>query len=620
MPRSAGFIVPSVINPPANRFFLRANSCTAPTDPGWPVSLFGFGGLMEFVYLDLVDSSGNYYINPSVPDKTPLKHIQDWRVAVMKGDDGNTYQVRGYSGWYFQASASTSDLDINATANDEMDVVYGRTDWRDFVMWWANKPAGYANPTIDAAYKFYGVEHLFMGLTEFGGQYFVSDGYTPTGSSPGTIYFDRYPGPIRMSYLYGPHGDSTNHKIYHTMKFELLSKCSVELSGTAPTIENWGNLGSLIPTGNKVKITPGADTLLIIDGQRGIRIRTNGWHAHFGDHIFKNTASRQYRWGGNIEWVVAAGFAPWPDEPIQGTYLSTTDSVTGITTYGSTLQLAGYHHWYLKQWCDNYPGRMDRYNIQAKASIWYKRATPPSPNAWSRPDPHKVVKATYDLPVADEVVYSSAGAFETMHEPPDPLFNVDASFADSIGMSFLFSQSSYYWQYVHIEFFSGGSLIGSKFLKFAQVSTGSTSGYITFEEQIPWKRATDNGHWSGGYPGSGTYIPNTNETGSAEYANEGNMLCLPFGSRMPSILPTCGFQITSIGSAGVAFIVVPYSTRKTTGITSASIAWGDGSFDTCTLGTAINHTWATVGIFTVTVTVNHADGSTDRANTYVTVE
>ena len=141
---------------------------------------------MEFVYLDQVDAYGNYYINPSVPDKTPLKHIQDWRVAILKGDDGNTYQVRGYSGWYFQASSSTSDLDINATANDEMDVVYGRTDWRDFVMWWANKPAGYANPTTSTSYKFYGVEHLFMGLTEFGGHYFVSNGYTPVGSPPGT--------------------------------------------------------------------------------------------------------------------------------------------------------------------------------------------------------------------------------------------------------------------------------------------------------------------------------------------------------------------------------------------------------------------------------------------------
>ncbi|CAB4147090.1 PKD domain containing protein [uncultured Caudovirales phage] len=575
---------------------------------------------MEFVYLDQVDAYGNYYINPSVPDKTPLKHIQDWRVAILKGDDGNTYQVRGYSGWYFQASSSTSEVDVNATANDEMDVIASRSDWRDFVMWWANKPAGYSDPTAPGVYypKFYGIERLFMGLTEFGGHYFVSNGYTPVGSPPGTINFDRYAGPIRMSYLYGPHGDSTDHKIYHTMKMELLSKCTIEMSGKTPTIQNWSNLGSLIPAGNKVKITPGSDTLLIIDGQRGIRIRTNGWHAHFGDHIFKNSVSRQYRWGGNIEWVVAAGFAPYPDEPIQGTYLYSTDPVTGVTTYGSTLQLAGYHHWFLQQWCDNYPGRMDRYNIQAKASIWYKRATPPSPNAWSLPDPHRVVKGTYDLPVADEVAYSQAGVFETMHEPPDPLFNVEASFADSIGISFSFTQASNNWQYVHIEFFSSGSLIGSKFLKFDQVSTGSTSGYITFTEQIPWKRATSSG--GGGYPDSGDPVVPTEETGAAEYANEGNMLCLPFGSRIPSILPTCGIQLTAIGSAGVAFTAVAYSTRNTTGISSAAISWGDGSSDSVTLGTSINHTWASVGSYTVTCIVNHTDGSTDSANTYVTVE
>jgi hypothetical protein len=221
--------------------------------------------------------------------------------------------------------------------------------------------------------------------------------------------------------------------------------------------------------------------------------------------------------------------------------------------------------------------------------------------------------------VADEVVYSQAGVFKTMHEPPDPLFNVDASFADSIGISFSFTQASNNWQYVHVEFFSSGSLIGSKFLKFAQVSTGSTSGYVTFEEQIPWKRATSSGG-GGGYPGSGDPVVPSEETGDAEYANEGNMLCLPFGSRISSCLPTCGIQLTTIGSAGVAFTAVAYSTRKTTGISSAAISWGDGSSDSVTLGTAINHTWASVGIYTVTCIVNHADGSTDSANTYVTVE
>lgn len=598
-------------------FFLKQR-CSAPSDPGWPVSLFGFGGIMEFVYLDQVDENGNYYINPSVPDKTPLKHIQDWKVAGMTGDDGNYYRVRGYSGWYFQASASTSDLDVNATANDEMDVTMGRTDWFDFVMWWANKPSGYAVPPQNASLKFYGVEHLFMGLTEFGGHYFVSNGYNPPEGPPGKIVFDRYPGPIRMSYLYGPHGDSTDHKIYHTMKFELLSKCTAELTGNAPTIENWGNSGSLIPSGKKVKISPGSDTLLVIDGQRGIRIRTNGWHAHFGDHIFKNQVTREYRWGGNIEWVVALGFSPVEGEPVQGTALWSIDPETGATLYGSTIQLAGYHHWYLQQWCDNNPGRMDRYNIQVKGSMWYRRSTPPSPNVWSNPDPHRVVRGTYDLPVADEVVYSQAGIFKTMHEPPDPLFNVEASYADSIGVSLNFSETSQHWQYLHIEFFSGTTLIGSKFLKFTISGSFNT---VSYEEQIPWKRATGGGgHWSGGYPGTGEWIPDNSESGAPEFANEGNMLCLPFGNRISSVLPTCGFQITTIGSAGVAFTVVPYSTRKTTGVNSVTIYWGDGSSSTATIDLSISHTWADAGVYAVSVVVGHMDGTTDQSGTYVTVE
>jgi len=575
---------------------------------------------MEFVYLDLQDEQGNYYINSSVPDKLALEHIQDWRVAIMQGDDGNTYQIRGYSGWYFQASSSTSEVDVNATANDEMDVIQGRTDWRDFVMWWANKPTGYADPTAPGVYypKFYGIERLFMGLTEFGGHYFVSNGYTPPDSPPFTIVFDRYAGPIRMSYLYGPHGASTDHTVYHTMKFELLSKCAVSLTGKAPTIQNWGDLGSVIPSGNKIRLHPGSDTLLIIDGQRGIRIRTNGWHAHFGDHILKNSVTRNYTWGANIEWVIATGFVPFPDEPIQGTPLSSYNPETGITSYGSVIQFAGYHHWYLEEWSISNAGKMDRYNIQGRATIWYKRSTPTSPNNWARPDPYKVIKDVYDLPAADEVSYSQAEVFETMHEPPDPLFNVEASYAKSIGISFGFSQASDKWWYMHIEWFSDGTLIGSKFLNFYKFGDYNT---ISFEEQIPWKRATaGGGTWTGGYPGQGEFIPDDSEAGYPEHANEANMLCLPFGTRIPSILPTCGLQITTIGTAGAAFAVYAYSTRKTTGIASALISWGDGTSESVTLGSSVSHTWANPGVYTVMVTVSHTDGTNDEGKTYVTVK
>ena len=570
---------------------------------------------MEFVYLDQQDDQGNYFVNPSVPDKVALEHIQDWRVAIMEGDDGNTYQVRGYSGWYFQASASTAEVDVNATANDEMDVTLGRTDWRDFVMWWANKPTGYVDPAAPGVYypKFYGIERLFMGLTEFGGHYFVSNGYTPVGSSPGQIYFDRYPGPIRTSYLYGPHGKSTEHTIYHTMKFELQGKCSVELTGITPTIENWGNLGSLIPAGNKVKITPGSDTLIIIDGQRGIRIRTNGWHAHFGDHILKNNATRQYRWGAETEWAV------------RGVNLSSVDQY-GVTTYGSSIQFSGYHHWWLQQWCDNNPGKMDRYNIQGKATIWYKRATPGYPNSWSLPDPHRVIKGAYDLPVADEVVYSQSAIWKTMHEEGDELFNVDPTYAESIGMSFGFSQNTFNWAYMHVEFFSGETLIGSKFLKFEITTSFNT---VSATEQIPWKRATaGGGTWTGEYPGQGEFIPDNSESGEPQYANEGGMLCLPFGTRTPSILPTCGISITSVGSSGVPYTFIPHSElpRVNPGggsaVRTVTLDWGDGLADACLLDTSIKHQWDAAGDYTISMEVTYTEASgrgPDRSKTYIRV-
>jgi hypothetical protein len=581
---------------------------------------------MEFVYLDQQDDQGNYFVNPSVPDKVALEHIQDWRVAIMEGDDGNTYQVRGYSGWYFQASSSTSEVEVNDTANDEMDVTQGRTDWRDLIMWWANKPTGYSDPTLPGVYypKFYGIERLFMGLTEFGGHYFVSGGYNPPPPSPpGRIVFDRYAGPIRTSYLYGPHAIST---IYHTMKFELLSKCAVTLSGKTPTILNWGALGSIIPSGNKVKLQPGSDTLIVMDGQRGIRIRTNGWHAHFGDHIFKNSVTREYRWGGNIEWVVATGFVPVLDEPIQGTPLSSYDPDAGITSYGSTIQFAGYHHWHLEQWSDMNPGKMDRYNIQGKATIWYKRPDPPYPNAWSNPDPYKVIKGAYDLPAADEVSYSQATVFETMHEAPDPLFNVEASYAKSIGISFGFTQSSDKWWYIHVEWYSNDTLIGSKFLSFEKFGDYNL---ILWKEKIPWKPGVaGGGSWTGGYPGQGEFIPDDAEAGDPEFANEANMLCLPFGTRTPSILPTCGITITSIGSSGVPYTFVPHSELPKVGLGGGSIVrtvtlnWGDGTADACLLDQPIQHQWDSEGYYTISMEVTYTEASgrgPDRSKTYIRV-
>ena len=566
---------------------------------------------MEFVYLDLQDEQGNYYINPSVPEKDDLKNIQAWRVAILQGDDGNVYQVRGYSGWYFQASSSTSNVEINSSPNGEDNYYQGRNKWYNFTKWWANKPTDdpwYADPEFSPNLKYYGIEHLFMGLSEFGGHNFVAMGVNAEDPSLGTI--SRYPGPIRMSMIYGPHGQNSSNKIYHTLKFELLSKCAVRLFGKTPTIKNWGNLGSLLPEGIKVRLHPGSDTLLIIDGQRGIRIRTNGWHAHFGDHIQANSAS-------NNEAAASASHLAW--QPPFGLHYYDDASSTMQPVGGFTIR--AFHHWWLWQWCEKNPEKkLDRYNIYARAQLF--NFTPVAPGAQAIDeycDPYKVLKDSSHLLIPDDICFAKARVDKTIHEPARPPFIPEPTYADSVAIDLSFKYNSSKWRYIIVDLFSDGTHIGSFTLKIGQEG----GGYIYAEVRPRWNQPTGGGGGDGDTEERG--LPGLDE-------NQAIMINLPFGTRIPSVLPWCGFAVTTKGYIGTAWTVVPWCKANPyvkgmpmagPAIQSVTISWGDGTTESCLLDTPITHTYANGGIYSVTVTVAYvaADGrSPDTSVTYLTVE
>lgn len=564
---------------------------------------------MEFVYLDQVDANGNYIINPSVPDKDDLKNIQAWRVAVMQGDDGKTYQVRGYSGWYFQASSSTSNVEVNSTPNGEDNYFEGRNKWYNFTKWWANKPKDdpwYADPEFSPGLKFYGLEHLFLGLAEFGGHNFTGKGVNPENPSLGSI--SRYPGPIRMSHLYGPHAQYQTNTIYHTLKFEYSGKCSARLTGKAPTVENWGNLGSILDGNGKTKFAPGSDTLLIIDGQRGIRIRVNGWHAHFGDHIQANSAS-------NNAAAATASLLAWQ----LPSSLYSVNLETGAINPVGGFTIRAFHHWWIWKWCEKNPKKnLDRYNIYARAQLFnYTPVAAGGQPVTEYSDPYKVIKDPSHLLIPDDICFTKARIDKTIHEAARPPWIPEPTYAESVAIDFSFKYNSSKWRFVVIDLFSDGTHIGSCTLK---VTQEGERVYVL--PQPRWKQFT------GGYEGEDAEergLPGLDE-------NQAFMICLPFGQREKSILPTCGVVITKKGFVGKPYTFVPWSRDNPyvkgmpmggPAIEGVTVEWGDGLADACLLGTPIDHQYDTAGVYTVTVKVRYvaSDGrQPDMSKTYITVE
>ena len=608
---------------------------------------------MEFGYIDLVDpDTGEYYVNPSIPDKDAVTHIQDFKVGrvVAHDEDGNSkvYQFRGWSGWYFQASASTSAIDLNATQQSELNPGTNRSGWKDLVDYWYNRPQ-FVSPPVHDGKEFFGLDYLFRGLTEFEGHSFgetVQSYYDENGNFV-PVSWSRFPGPIRMSYLYGPQGDSMN-KINHQLRFSLSGKCNVVLHGRFPGIRDWSSeYGSyILPSkATTMLLKPGSDNLILIDGRNAIRIRLNGWHAHFGDHVLKPELSQKFFATFGSGNFLTYGY-PFSTPCEDGNFGDDTPERSlddnGNWVYGSAFELSGGHHFHIGRWIEaNQDKGLDRFNIKAVAKVWKKLPGDYDPQPSSDlprlniPDPYNVILKTEEDRPADEVVYTTAVPRKTVHEfdPDHNQYGIecDPTYADSMGFIFNFKEPLNHYKYVHISWYYDGVLIGVNFRQ--SVGSGPDS-FITGGNRanaIPWK-ATDKSL----FPGYGGDLPippsekdPDHEGGPMdEEGNEAYLVCVPFGPNNTSILPTCGFHITVIGSAGEPYTFIPYSDLPKVDFSGASIVktvsleWGDGTADACTLGTAIQHQWDTAGDYTISMEVIYTEASgrgPDRSKTYIRV-
>lgn len=608
---------------------------------------------MEFGYIDLVDpDTGEYYINPSIPDKDAVTHIQDFKVGrvVAHDEDGNSkvYQFRGWSGWYFQASASTSVIDLNVTQQSELNPGTNRSGWKDLTEYWYNRPQ-FVSPPVHDGEEFFGLDYLFRGLTEFEGHSFgetVQSYYDENGNFV-PVSWSRFPGPIRMSYLYGPQGDSMN-KINHQLRFSLSGKCNVVLHGRFPGIRDWSSeYGSyILPSkATTMLLKPGSDNLILIDGRNAIRIRLNGWHAHFGDHVLKPELSVKFfatLGSGNFLTYGYPFSTPCEDGYFGDDTSERSLDDNGNWVYGSAFELSGGHHFHIGRWIEaNQDKGLDRFNIKAVAKVWKKLPGDYDPLPSSDlprlniPDPYNVILKTEEDRPADEVVYTTAVPRKTVHEfdPDHNQYGIecDPTYADSMGFIFNFKEPLNHYKYVHISWYYDGVLIGVNFRQ--SVGSGPDS-FITGGNRanaIPWK-ATDKSL----FPGYGGDLPippsekdPDHEGGPMnEEGNEAYLVCVPFGPNNTSILPTCGFHITVIGSAGKPYTFTPYSDLPRVDFSGASIVktvsleWGDGTADACTLGTAIQHQWDVAGDFTISMEVTYTEASgrgPDRSKTYIRV-
>ena len=605
---------------------------------------------MEFVYLDLKDpDTGEWHVNPAIFDKDEVTHVQDFRVADIVGTDGQLHRVRGYSGWYFHAMANTAQVNVNASQEAEANP-QGRNNWLNLVDFWYDRPQSVVPPVHDGQ-EFHNLDYLWKGVPEFEGLSFVSTksstgggggGYPPPGGGggstlPGGGYDDHteglgaytVPGPIAMSYVYGWQGDTrwkseAEPALNHTMRFSLTGKCKVRLHGRTPIMGEWASGGSWLPEGknDSISIMPGQDKLIVIDGMRGIRIRTSGWFAHFGDHVIK---SRIY--DKNFIFWGSGNSVTWYNEGLEamceGNYFG--DQTFGLSfddkgnpVYSNKIEIAAQHHWWIGQWCDNNPNSgLDRYSLEATMKLWKKQPPPADPADQRRsrsPDPYKVILGTspysknlVDVP-ADAIVYTKAVARKSVHEF-DPNHatnggNCNPDYAQSIGFVFTLPETREKYSHCHVEIKHKGHVIGSCFGK-------SNNGYLTWStEAIQW-RATDFSifpDYNGGLP-----IPSTekdpNQEGKPLNWYHAMTVAMPFGSQNMDFLPTCGIYITTMGKKDV-----PYTVKSYTNVPEAiaiankvTIDWGDGSppESATTIGTSFTHTYKAVGEYKITTSIDY---------------
>ena len=558
-------------------FFLRANSCPAPVDPGWPCGLFAFHGILEYGYLDSTIGT----INSAVVDKASLATIQEFRVKQFTDSNGTLRQFRGASGWYFQAAASTAQARINTTAQDERDTT-NRSAWGNIVSAWTGgtdvKP----------------ISNLFMGLTTFGGYYYGS----PDTITNGNI--NTGPGPIRLTYLYG----DTNNYNNCQMQFALQSPCKARLTGTTQAIPNWASAGSLISdtSAADISLIAGTDNFIILDGLRAIRIRPLGWLAHMADHAMKPSDTfTSFIFPGGMQMVWRENATPFAYDngtPV-GDYTEQSTTSNGTITYNNKIEMSAFHHKNFGDWCLATLGAPDRYHLKARAKVWYKvsGAVP------TRPDPYKaILGSTYSPP--DEVVEVQASERKTVHTAPSgPPFNTPADYAKNPGFIFTFSQTVNNIAYLHITYHYNDQIIGTQFWGY-DLPTSPPYAFPLAET----------------YNNVVRFQKPLNDRITDDFS--ASLVAMPFGRTVDSPLPKVYLAVKTV--TGTRFRAASFQIYWPSPMPSGatySIDYGDGNTVTGLTTLTPSHTYDTdtAGTsFTTTLTATWSGGSFTH-KTYLTV-
>ena len=541
--------------------------------------MFAFHGIFEYGYLD--SSIGT--VNSSVTDKDSLYNIQDFRITQFTDSSGVLRQFRGASGWYFQAAATTAQTAINNTVNDERNIT-NRSSWGDVVAAWT------AGTYIKS------LANIFMGLTTFGGYLY---GIRDPDINPGSPYYPRYlsdPGPIRMTYLYGDVNSYNNCRL----QFSLVSQCKAKLTGTTQAIPNWASSGSLIPDTDAaiISIRPGTDNFIILDGLRAIRIRPLGWLAHMADHAMKQTDfynAGAFPGGMTMVWKEnSTAFAYDGSTPL-GDFTPQYTTTGGVTTYGNKLEWTGFHHFNFGNWCDSTLGAPDRYQLKARAKVWYKTSGGTLP---TQPDPYKVLLSLGSTRTPpDEVVEATATVRQTVHEgPTGPPFYDPPTYANNAGFVLSFSQTVDKIAYIHLTFHYNNQIIGTQFWG------GNSSGGIGFPVQETYNNTV--------------LFQKYSSTDQITDDYSASLVAMPFGITSDSPLPKSHMAVSSVTSLTVNFQVYN-NVAPGTGVTYQA-DWGDGTSATLSSLTP-SHTYAASGTYHVILTVTPASGPAWSHGTWIKI-
>jgi hypothetical protein len=575
----------------ATAFFLR-NLCTAPTDPGWPCGLFAFHGIFEYGYLDSTIGT----VNSSVTDKPSIENIQDFRISQFTDSTGTLRQFRGASGWYFQAAASTGQVRVNNTVNDERDIA-NRSSWLNIVDYWSNGPT----PPVTGL-DFKGLNYLFMGATTFGGYLYGTRDPDVLPGQPNYPVIMSSPGPIRMTYLYGDVNASNNCQ----MQFELQSACKARLKGTTQSIPNWATSGSLVPDTSEANtsIKSGTDNYIVFDGLRAIRIRPLGWLAHMADHIMKQSDrfnSGIFPGGMTMVWKMNGGPFAYDGTTPLGDYTEQGSTVGGVFVYNNKIEFTGFHHRHFGDWCESHLGAPDRFQLRARAKVWFTSAGGGTSTAQA--DPYKVLLtgSTTTWTPPDEVVEVQATQRNTVHTGPSgpPLF-IPPDYAHNAGFVFSFAQTVNKIAYLHVTYHYGDQVIGTQFWGGHDVSgfpcTESYSNTIGFTKINASDVVTDN--------------------------FTASLVGMPFGATTDSPLPKVYLAIKSV--TGTRFRAVSFQIFWTVPIPAGStytIDWGDGSTSTGISTLTPSHTYDTdiSGTKYRVVLTAYWSGGTNSHGTYISL-